>query len=163
MPRRLPTLPPTGLPDLSCLPPAMTHSVGFLANQVASRIRARFGLELERHDLVPRDYLLLLVLHDAGAMAQQALGARAGMDRTTTMQAAQALEEAGLLERNDDPNDRRVYRLALTAAGRRLVGTLEGRLRVAEQEVLGALRPAERTQLVRLLRSALDLRDARGE
>lgn len=153
--RRLPTLPeePVGLP--AGLPDAVLASVGFLAGQVGGRMRARFEAVLAEHALHPRHYLMLLVLRDEGIMAQQALGARVGMDRTTTMQAAQYLADTGALERRDDPDDRRVYRLALTAAGRRLVGSLEGRIRRAEQDMLAPLTAEERTALQALLKRVL--------
>jgi len=133
----------------------MTQSLGFLAHQLAARTRASFEAVLGKHGLHPRHYLLMLVLRDEGAHAQQSLGARVGLDRTTTMQAAQTLEATGLLTRRDDPNDRRVYRLDLTPTGRRLVTSLETRIRRAEQELLAPLSAAHRAQLYEMLGTLL--------
>lgn len=150
MPRRpLPTLPDGPRPTL---PDAVLSSTGFLAGQVAARIKSRFEAVLAEHRLLPRHFLLMLILRDEGVMTQRALGERAGFDRTTTMQAAQALEDAGLLTRSDDPDDRRLYRLALTAGGRRLVTTLDARIRKTELEVLAPLSAEQRTTLHALLR-----------
>lgn len=149
MPRkRLPTVPD---PDQPALPRAVTSSVGFLAGQVAALFRARFEEDMRAHRLHPRQFLLMLVLRDEGTMSQQAVGQRLGMDRTTTMQAALALAEAGLVDREDDPDDRRVYRLALTAEGRRLVATLEGRIKRVETELLAPLGSKERDVFARQL------------
>jgi DNA-binding MarR family transcriptional regulator len=152
MPRRLPTLPST-----STAPPpaAVLNSIGFLAHQVSMRLRARFEASLRDHGLQPRHFLLLNILRDEGTMPQHALGARAGMDRTTTMQAVQVLEDAGHIARGDDPSDRRVYQVALTPTGRQLMAALQGRIRRAEAEVLSALSAAERAELLRLLQSAV--------
>lgn len=106
---------------------------------------------MRAHRLHPRQFLLMLVLRDEGTMSQQAVGQRLGMDRTTTMQAALALAEAGLVDREDDPDDRRVYRLALTAEGRRLVATLEGRIKRVETELLAPLGSKERDVFARQL------------
>ncbi|MDX2183195.1 MAG: MarR family transcriptional regulator, partial [Gemmatimonadaceae bacterium] len=144
MPRRLPTLPQT--PPVGPLPAAVLTSIGFLANQVSMRLRARFEASLRDHGLQPRHFLLLTILRDEGTMPQHALGARAGLDRTTTMQAAQVLEDAGHLVRSDDPTDRRVYRVSLTPSGRQLVASLQGRIRRAEQDVLSALSADERAE-----------------
>lgn len=147
--------PPPGEGQSRGLPAAMTQSLGFLAHQLAARTRASFMAVLGKHGLHPRHYLLMLVLRDEGAHAQQSLGARAGLDRTTTMQAAQTLEAAGLLTRRDDPKDRRVYRLDLTPAGRRLVSSLETRIRRADQELLAPLSAEQRAQLYALLGTLL--------
>lgn len=153
MPRkRLPTVPD---PDQPALPRAVTSSVGFLAGQVAALFRARFEEDMRAHRLHPRQFLLMLVLRDEGTMSQQAVGQRLGMDRTTTMQAALALAEAGLVDREDDPDDRRVYRLALTAEGRRLVATLEGRIKRVEAELLAPLGSKDRDVFARQLAAIL--------
>ena len=150
--RRLPTVPH---PDQPTLPAAITSNAGFLAGQVAALFRGRFEEDMREHRLHPRQYLAMLVLRDEGAMSQQAVGQRLGMDRTTTMQAALALSEAGLVERQDDPDDGRVYRLALTASGRRLIATLEGRMKRVEAELLAPLSVAERATFVGQLRAIL--------
>lgn len=157
MPRkRLPVLPS---PDQPRLPRAVTSNAGFLAGQVAALFRGRFEADMRAHRLHPRQYLLMLVLRDEGTMAQLAVGQRLGMDRTTTMQAAQALAEAGYVDRQDDPADRRVYRLSLTPAGRRLVATLEGRIKRVEAELLAPLAAAERAAFVDQLRRILAASD----
>jgi len=110
-----------------------------LVKQVGDLFRYRFEAVLGADGLHPRQYLLLLVLRDEGTMPQQMLGERVGMDRTTTMHAVQRLAESALVVREDDPADRRVYRLVLTAKGRRLVDALEGRIKKAEAQLLTPL------------------------
>lgn len=155
MPPRRKPLPTVPDPDVPPLPKAVTSAVGFLVNEVAALFRGGFERALAEQQLRPRSYLLLLVLRDEGTTAQHALGARIGMDRTTTMQVMQALEERGLVQRSDDPQDRRVYRVSLTAAGRRLVASLEGRIRRVEAELLAPIPPAQRAAFVAQLRAIL--------
>jgi DNA-binding MarR family transcriptional regulator len=150
--KRLPTVPD---PDQPALPKAVTSSVGFLCGQVAALFRARFEEDVREHRLHPRQFLLLMVLRDEGTMPQQAVGQRLGMDRTTTMQAALGLADAGYVERQDDPDDRRVYQLALTPNGRRLVATLEGRMKRVESELLAPLAVNERAVFAQQLRAVL--------
>jgi DNA-binding MarR family transcriptional regulator len=158
--KRLPTLPH---PDQPALPSAVTSSVGFMAGQVGALFRARFEEGMRELRLHPRQYLLMHVLREEGTMSQHAVGQRLAMDRTTTMQAALALAEAGLVDRQDDPDDRRIYRLALTATGRRLVATLEGRMQRVEDEILAPLAPADRTAFVEQLRAILRQAGETGE
>ena len=62
------------------------------------------------------------------------------------------LERAGLVERQADPADRRVRRIAATKHGRERLADLDQRLHEAEDEVLAALAPDERATLRQLLR-----------
>jgi DNA-binding MarR family transcriptional regulator len=126
------------------MPAAVRASAGFLVKQVADLFRQRFEGVLATQCLHPRQYLLLAVLRDEGTMPQHALGARVGMDRTTTMQAVQRLADAGLVLRSDDPADRRVYRLALSKEGRRVLQMLEEKLQRVETELLSPLALSER-------------------
>lgn len=88
-------------------------------------------------------------------MAQQALGQRLGVDRTTGMQLVQALADAQYVRRDDDPTDRRVYRLSLTYAGRRIATQLEDEIRTAEAHVLAPLSDPERAVFASQLRTLL--------
>lgn len=152
-PRRpLPTIPD---PDRPPLPAALTSAVGFLAREVTSLFRDRFEQSLAEHQLRPRQFLALQLLRDEGATSQQALGQRMGMDRTTTMQTVQSLAERGYLTREDDPTDRRVYRVTLTAKGAELATALEARLRESEAAVLAPLDPSAREAFVAALRQIL--------
>lgn len=136
-------------------PAAVTNAVGFLVNEVAALFRVRFEEVLAAHHLRRRQYLMLLVLRDEGPMPQQALGQRLVMDRTTTMQLVQDLADAGVVNRHDDPLDRRVYVLSLTASGRRLVATLEGLIKRAELELLAPLSAEGRRTFAGQLRAIL--------
>lgn len=157
--RPLPTVPD---PDAPRLPAAVTSAAGFLVNEVAALFRGAFELALGQEKLRPRQYLLLLVLRDEGAMSQQALGARLGMDRTTTMQFVNALEERGIAQRHDDPQDKRVYVVSLTAMGRRLTATLEGRITKVERELLAPVPASAREGFLDQLRAIMAQSGKRG-
>jgi MarR family transcriptional regulator, lower aerobic nicotinate degradation pathway regulator len=66
------------------------------------------------------------------------------------------LADAGRVERTPDPDDRRRNVVAITDAGRDFLATLDRLLQGAQDELLGALSPPERTELVRLLNAVLD-------
>ena len=152
----MPTLPLAPEPSL---PNAITSSTGFLVKEVFWRFRHTLERTLHAHALRPPQYLMLLVLRDEGTMAQHALGQRLGLDRTTGMQLIQALADRGYVTREDDPSDRRVYRLSLTTTGRRLATQLEREYAAAEAQLLAPLSGKERSAFASLLRRLLDASD----
>jgi DNA-binding MarR family transcriptional regulator len=89
-------------------------------------------------------------------MSQQQLGARQGVDRTTTVAVVDELERAGFVERRRDPSDRRAYSLQVTAKGRRVMERAAEAARRAEEEFLAPLAAADRERLKQLLRTLLE-------
>jgi DNA-binding MarR family transcriptional regulator len=65
------------------------------------------------------------------------------------------LEEAGLVERRDDPNDKRGYRIALTRKGLRLIDECVVAHVANEEQLLSALTSSDRQALNGLLRKML--------
>lgn len=63
--------------------------------------------------------------------------------------------EAGLLDRCQDENDRRVVNVTLTAQGRAIVADLIVKARDHETRALRSLTPSERKQLKNLLRKLM--------
>jgi DNA-binding MarR family transcriptional regulator len=83
----------------------------------------------------------------------KSLAERLGVSVPSASRAADDLVKKGLATRDEDPEDRRVRRIALTAKGDRLAGTVfAARLRSLERFSSG-LEPAERNAL----ESALEL------
>jgi DNA-binding MarR family transcriptional regulator len=62
------------------------------------------------------------------------------------------LEQAGLIAREPDPDDRRGTLIRLTPAGRRLIDKVTEAYLANEKRLVGALTAAERRQLADLLR-----------
>jgi DNA-binding MarR family transcriptional regulator len=72
------------------------------------------------------------------------------------MQLVSALEAAGLVVREDDPADRRAYRLRLTARGRDVTDRLAAAVAEVERQTLKGLKAPERQLLKALLRRVLE-------
>lgn len=143
-------------PGAPVMPRAIASRLGVLLNEVAAVCRLRSDVVMEAHGLRPRQFLLLAVLRDEGGASQQALGQRLNMDRTSTMQAVQALADAGLVTRDDDPDDRRVYRVSLTAHGAAVLTTVERELTEVEAQIVELLPEDARAAFVSHLRAILD-------
>jgi DNA-binding MarR family transcriptional regulator len=74
-----------------------------------------------RHELTPRQYLLLLMIKAREDSAEQAtitdLVERLALTQSTITELVQRAEEAGLVARRPSPNDGRVTHLSLTPVG----------------------------------------------
>lgn len=82
----------------------------------------REGQRLFRpHGITAAQYNVLsaLAAEDEG-ISQRKLGDLLVVDRSNVTGLVDRMEKAGWVKRTDDPDDRRVYRVTLTAAGRRM-------------------------------------------
>jgi len=97
--------------------------------------------------------VLSVVVHDAPP-TQAALAAHLGIDRTVMTYLLDELVTAGLVERQQDPADRRARRIVATARGAALVAELDARVAAAEDDLLSGLSARERDTLRGLLERA---------
>jgi len=103
-----------------------------------------------RH-LSPRQFHLLGLLHDRGAMGQSELGQTMGIDPSILVTMLNPLDADGLVSRERDPADRRRHLVTLTPAGDQHLSRAAEAQRVAENALLVGLDVEQREQLRRLL------------
>lgn len=103
-----------------------------------------------------RGYQVLSAVVRDEPPSQASLATRLGIDRSVMTYLIDRCVESGLVERQQDPTDRRARRIVPTGHGRRRLDELDARVRQVEEELLGALPEAERALLHRLLRQAAD-------
>lgn len=127
---------------------------GALLDQLARRMRLRGESVLAPLGLRPRHLVALTVLRDLHGSTQQALSSTLMMDRANVVGLLNELEADGLVERHRSPEDRRRHIVSLTDPGIRRLAAAEFALAGAEDDVLGALDPAQRDTLYELLRIA---------
>jgi DNA-binding MarR family transcriptional regulator len=96
-------------------------------------------------------YPVLSGLARTGPRSAAALASEIGIDRSVTSRHATRLENAGLLERQPDPDDGRATLLVLTSAGQRAVATMRERLATAIGDYLGTWDQADAATFVKLL------------
>ncbi len=78
-----------------------------------------------RHGLTAAQYNVLnLLATEVGGLSQRQLGDLLVVDRSNVTGLVDRLEKAGWVRREDDPRDRRIYRVSLTPLGRRLWGKI---------------------------------------
>ncbi|WP_421732581.1 MarR family winged helix-turn-helix transcriptional regulator [Cellulomonas sp.] len=83
----------------------------------------------------------------AGALSQQDLAARLGLEKSTVSRLAAGMETRGWLRRERQTDDRRLYRLELTAEGRDVADRVGAELREHHRHLLAGLSADERHAL----------------
>ncbi|AYF78496.1 MarR family transcriptional regulator [Nocardia yunnanensis] len=102
-----------------------------------------------------REHWVLTYLAERAEVSQQEMANAMEIDRSEVVRLIDSLEKAGLVTRTRDPEDRRKYRLAITAAGERLRAQTDIKILEATDVLLARLTPAERQTLHRLSLKAL--------
>lgn len=125
---------------------------GFLLNWVGARAREAFVQVLSSRGLRLPHFATMLVIDGAPGLAQQELVAATDIDPSTMVALIDDLERAGLAERRPHASDRRKRSVHLTPAGDETLTALVAEAEVLADEAFGALDPAERRELHRLLR-----------
>jgi DNA-binding MarR family transcriptional regulator len=111
------------------------------------------------HDLAPRQFQLLGLLHDHGPMGQRELGQAMATDPSILVTLLNPLEADGYLARDRDPADRRRHVVTITAAGERHLTRAAEAQREAEDAIFDGLTENQRAQLRDLLIALRDSRD----
>ncbi|MEZ5450494.1 MAG: winged helix DNA-binding protein [Thiolinea sp.] len=86
-----------------------------------------------------------------GELDQVTLGGVTALDRTTTAHVISKLLDRGLVSRRASCRDKRFKRVAITAAGRTLLATVQPVVETVQTELLSPLTTAEAATLVSLL------------
>ena len=103
------------------------------------------------NNLKPRQFQLLGLLHDHGAMGQRELGETMGVDPSILVTLLNPLEVDGFVSRERDPEDRRRHVVTLTAAGRLHFDGATRAQREAEDALFAGLDDDQRQQLSAVL------------
>lgn len=131
-----------------------TDDLGWALGSLLRSYRERIGPLLEDVPHGARGYQTLVEVVKEKQPSQLALATHLGIDRTVMTYLIDDLVEAGLVERRQNPDDRRQRQVVATTRGRRLVARTCGLVNEAEAQVLGGLEDRERDVLRRLLSKA---------
>lgn len=102
-------------------------------------------------------HLVLKMLESVGACSQQALSEELRIDRSVMVGIADDLEEAGLVRRERNRDDRRAYAVTITDAGRKACTAAAKSEPELLDRAFGRLTATERRQLTTILGKLLDL------
>jgi MarR family transcriptional regulator, temperature-dependent positive regulator of motility len=138
------------LNDASNAPGALSRHTGSLVRRAQQR-HVAIWLEEVSTEVTSVQYAALAVLHQTPGINQRQLGDELDLDRSTIADLVARMVRNALIERSDDPDDKRSNILFLTAAGKKQFTTLRPRVDKLEHILTAALSPQESAELRRLL------------
>ena len=122
-----------------------------LLTRASWRLRNNERRALAPHGLTFAQARALRVLVDLGPMRIGDLAAALEIVPRSATSRVDGLEEAGLVARSADPNDRRSIVVAPTEQGRGLVARLTAERRASAATLFAPLSPVDKAELLRLL------------
>ncbi|WP_329005425.1 MarR family transcriptional regulator [Kribbella sp. NBC_00709] len=125
-----------------------------LAAMLYPLVRKLIAIELPvlaAHDVSMWGYSVLTALDDTPVRTQAALAEAIGADKSRIIGTLDELQQAGLIERTPDPDDRRVRLLSITPEGRRVRRAVRRGIQAQEQQVLEAVPLVDRKTFIRIL------------
>lgn len=125
--------------------------VGSLIHDVAHQLRLRIDEVLRPYELTRVSWMAIGIVDQNDRLTQSELAARLELGTAATGKLVDRLEERGLVQRHDDPDDRRANLLSVTPEARELLERLKTVGEGLREEVLQDLGEAERQRLQRSL------------
>lgn len=130
---------------------ALIPHFGYCFTKSAMKLRAYLSDEVEKMGLALPTMGMMMIINEAGAMNQISLGEQMKIDKATMVKLLDSLEDGGYVRRKNDPNDRRVKLVELTAKGRTALPKMMKMREKCEDEFLAPLTKSEEAELRRLI------------
>jgi DNA-binding MarR family transcriptional regulator len=123
--------------------PALAGRLGYLLKHARERLGELTAEVLAPFGVTGRQVGVLIAIDDRVPLSQQEVARRLGVDRTTMVDLIDELEDKGLVQRRQDPADRRRNVVALTPAGTATLAAASRATAEAERRFLGSLPATE--------------------
>lgn len=103
-------------------------------------------------DIVLSGWIVLSRLWEEDGLSQQEISERSGIAKPNISSYVDNLENAGYVVREDDPTDRRNYRIYMTPKARKLKEKCQSLAQQSNAETMQRLSDSEKETLLKLLR-----------
>jgi DNA-binding MarR family transcriptional regulator len=141
------TMPLPELKQPAALPEELRACTAFLLARVGYAIKLSAIDEFEREGFSMYQYSVLAVLSEGVKETQGRIADALKLDRSQLVGVLDELEEAGLIERRRDPNDRRRHAVSLTPVGKKQLVKMRMIVRRIEDSFLEPLDEKARAAL----------------
>lgn len=125
---------------------------GFWLRVVSNQVSQAFARKLEDSGATAAEWVVLRQIYSGEQMAPSAVAEMTGMTRGAASKLIDRLVTKKLVTREDRTDDRRYQKIALTAAGKKLVPRLAALADANDEEFFSALTAKEQAALVTTLK-----------
>ena len=137
--------------DANRVHPALKDYFGYCLFKAANRIRTMLDHALTPHQLQSIHFGILSILNQGDVISQIHMGDEMGIDKASMVKLIDKLESLKLVERNGDPDDRRIKLLKITANGKKVFIQAKKLACGVESELLKNLSAKEQELIKKLL------------
>lgn len=132
-------------------PAKLEAHLGYWLRRVSNVVSGTFARALGAEQISVAEWVALRLLHGKAGQTLGDLAATTGMTRGAVSKVLDKLDARSLIERTENPGDRRVQWLSLTRSGQRLVPQLAALADRNDAHFFACLTAKERAELRRLL------------
>ncbi len=131
----------------------LDSGAGFLIRLIEARYEALYRECTEQETITPRQFGVLVALHQQGPLTLTRLAGCVNADRATLGEMVKRMHERKLVHRRDNGKDARSYEISLTARGRTaLLELMSGAMRLQEA-FLSPVAPDRRSEFLENLQA----------
>jgi DNA-binding MarR family transcriptional regulator len=130
---------------------AVNHNVAFLSSDIGRLFRKRFAADARHFGVTGPQWRMLAAIQRDPGTTQGALAAWLEVEPITAGRMIDRLERMGLVERRDDPADRRCWCMHLTPKGDALITSMSGYAQAVIANAVSGFSDDEQAQLLSLL------------
>ncbi len=132
---------------------ALNSGVGFLIRLIEARYDALYRDLTSQEAITPRQFGVLIALHQQGALTLTRLAAVINADRATLGEMVKRMSQRKLVHRRDNGNDARSYEISLTSKGRTVLLELVPGAARLQEAFLAPVSPGKRGEFLESLRA----------
>ncbi len=136
--------------------PAYEDCLVFLLAKAYQKAHAAFKQKLAPYGVTPVQHLILAVLAEKDSLPPAEISARILMDGATLSGVLDRMTEAGLIRKEENPQDRRSLKVSLTPKARKMYAHIAVQRRAINEELTAKLSLEEKVLLKRLLKELKD-------
>ena len=142
---------------------SLKSSPGHLLRRAQQYAHDLYSKEVGSAGPTPRQYEVLHVVASNEGLSQTDLVRHTGIDRSTLADMIARMMKKGLLSRKRTKEDARANAVSITAAGKRMLTSANGRVAKAENAALAVLPKTQQTAFMKALRTYAEALDAMEE
>lgn len=127
------------------------YGIGYRIKLLSQILARKFQERLEPLGLTPFHWVVLCCLWEEDGLATSRIGERLQQVGGTLTGVLDRMEERGLIHRERDPSDRRIWRIWLTKVGKKMEEILPPIAIEVREQALTGIAPLEREQFSKAL------------